>query len=194
MKIIDFISRFFNDIYNKAIIKKSKVYVGNNVNILGRIKIAKSTEGFISIGNNVRINSGKNYNIIGGDVCTTLLSIGSGRIIIGNNTGISNTTIVAQTEVFIGDNVKIGGSTKIYDTDFHSINYENRMMDKDPDIKTKKVEIQDGAFIGAHTIILKGVTIGKLSVIGAGSVVTKSIPENEVWAGNPAVFIKKIGG
>lgn len=192
MKIINCILRFFDSAYNKTIIKKSGVCVGSNVNILGRIKIVKSAEGFISLGNNVRINSGKNYNTIGGDVHTTLLSIGNGRIIIGNNTGISNTTIVAQSEVSIGDNVRIGGSVKIYDTDFHSIDFENRMQAKDPDIKTKKVEIQDGVFIGAHSIILKGVTIGKFSVIGAGSVVTKNIPENEVWAGNPAVFIKKI--
>lgn len=46
--------------------------------------------------------------------------------------------------------------------------------------------------MGAHTIILKGVHIGKGAVIGAGSVVTKNIPENEIWAGNPAKFIKKV--
>lgn len=46
--------------------------------------------------------------------------------------------------------------------------------------------------IGACSIVLKGVTIGKNSVVGAGSVVTKSIPDNEVWAGNPAKFIRKV--
>ena len=57
---------------------------------------------------------------------------------------------------------------------------------------TKPVEIKDGVFVGAHSIILKGVTIGEGSIIGAGSVVTKSIPAGEVWAGNPAKFIRKI--
>lgn len=62
----------------------------------------------------------------------------------------------------------------------------------DPGIKSKPILIKEGAFIGAHAIVLKGVTIGKYSVIGAGSVITKDIPDNEVWAGNPARFIKKL--
>lgn len=55
----------------------------------------------------------------------------------------------------------------------------------------RAVTIREGAFIGAHCVILKGVTIGKNAVVGAGSVVTKSIPDNEIWAGNPAKFIRK---
>ena len=57
---------------------------------------------------------------------------------------------------------------------------------------TIPVVIKDGAFIGAHCIILKGVSIGEKSVVGAGSVVTKSIPDGEIWAGNPAKFIRRI--
>lgn len=54
-----------------------------------------------------------------------------------------------------------------------------------------KVLIKEGAYIGCNTIICKPVTIGKWAVVGAGSVVTKDIPAGEVWAGNPARFIKK---
>ena len=52
------------------------------------------------------------------------------------------------------------------------------------------VHIKRHAWIGARTIICQGVTIGENAVVGAGSVVTKDIPNNEVWAGNPARFIK----
>lgn len=87
----------------------------------------------------------------------------------------------------------IGGNCKIYDTDFHSIDYTNRMKKPDPTVKCEPVHIKQGAFIGACAVILKGVTIGEKSVVGAGSVVTKSIPDGEIWAGNPAKFIRKIG-
>jgi len=53
------------------------------------------------------------------------------------------------------------------------------------------VHIKRGAFIGARTIITKPCTIGNNSIIGAGSVITKDVPDNEIWAGNPARFIKK---
>lgn len=82
------------------------------------------------------------------------------------------------------------GGTKIYDTDFHWLDFEKRIRETGG--KTSPVTIKDGAFIGGSCIILKGVTIGEKSVIGAGSVVTKSVPDGEMWAGNPAKFIRKL--
>ena len=58
--------------------------------------------------------------------------------------------------------------------------------------RNEPVFIADNVFIGAHVTVLKGVTIGENSIIGACSVVTKHVPANEIWAGNPARFIKKI--
>ncbi len=55
-----------------------------------------------------------------------------------------------------------------------------------------QVIIKEGAFLGMNTLVVKPVTIGKKAVIGAGSVVTKDIPDGEIWAGNPARYIKKI--
>lgn len=59
-----------------------------------------------------------------------------------------------------------------------------------PDLREIQVHIKENAFIGARTIICKPVTIGKNAIVGAGSVVTKDIPDNEIWAGNPARFIR----
>lgn len=57
---------------------------------------------------------------------------------------------------------------------------------------SKPIVIKRGAFIGASTIILKGVTVGVYSVVAAGTIVTKNIPDGELWGGAPAHFIKKI--
>lgn len=113
-------------------------------------------------------------------------------LVIGNNVGITATTIMCFNRVTIGNNVLLGVGVHIYDTDFHSINPGDRLDGNNQSVSTRPVTIGDNVFIGAFTIILKGVTIGYNSVVGAGSVVTKNIPSNEVWAGNPAKFIRKI--
>lgn len=190
IKILKSILSIFNNVYNYIILKIKKVKYNNGLVINGRLSVHGS--GFIQIGSKVVLNSSPASNPIGGQGKTFLKAEGRGQILIGNNVGISNSAICAFDCVTIEDNVMIGGSCKIYDTDFHSINYENRMMNPDPDIKSRPVIIKKGAFIGAHSIILKGVTIGERAVIGAGSVVTKDVGENEIWAGNPARFIRRI--
>lgn len=115
-----------------------------------------------------------------------------GRIEIGNKVGITSSVFAARERITIEDEVYIGAGCKIYDNDFHAIRYEDRIINGDSIIAIKPVFIKRGAFIGADSTILKGVTIGEKSVVGAGSVVSKDIPTGEIWAGNPARFIRKI--
>src|SRR5690606_35900711 len=68
-----------------------------------------------------------NYNVIGGDVRTNLIVEKGCKLIIGNNVGISNSTIVCHKSIVIEDNVLIGGGCKVYDTDFHSICLSQRI-------------------------------------------------------------------
>lgn len=164
------------------------------IKLLGKV----STNGFmnilnmnkISIGNNTRFISGYG-NYVGGECKTSLQTGEKGEIIIGNNVGISNAILVSQVCIKIDDYVFIGGGTKIYDNDFHSV-ILNERLNNPTYIPSAPVHIKEGAFIGGHSIILKGVTIGKNAVVGAGSVVTKSIPDNEIWAGAPAKKIKNL--
>lgn len=176
--------------FNKCILRIRHAEVASNVKTFGRLFIRG--KGSIRIGNNVRIVSCREMNPIGGDVKTVLYAKQGGKIQIGSNTGLSNTAIIAKSEIIIGDNVLIGANCKIYDHNFHSLNFEERMLPGEQGDVSRPVHICDGAFIGAHSIILKGVTIGEKSVIGAGSVVTRSVPAGEIWAGNPAQFIRKI--
>lgn len=182
---------------NLIIMKFKHVKCGKNLKIRGILYIKNglinpfTKNKNIIIGDNVRINSSRASNPIGGQTKTIINVSKNGKVIIGQGTGISNTAIVSHNNIKIGNNVFIGSGCKIYDTDFHSIYSDNR-LNNNIGVKTKPISIGDEVFIGSHCIILKGVTIGEKSVIGAGSVVTKDIPKGEVWGGNPAQFIKKI--
>lgn len=163
--------------------------IGKNFRSCGLIRVRN--RGKIVIGDKVTINSAPMANPIGGQGWTILVAQKGAKITIGDGSGISNCAIFAAKGVTIGRQVMIGAGVKIYDTDFHPVDFTARMENKPP--KKAAVTIENGAFIGAHSIILKGVTIGEKSVIGAGSVVTGNVPANEIWAGNPARFIRKIG-
>ncbi|MAV61039.1 MAG: hypothetical protein CMQ83_01595 [Gammaproteobacteria bacterium] len=94
---------------------------------------------------------------------------------------------MAAEKIQIGDACMIAHGVYISDADWHGI-YDRAQ----PVGITKPIHIKDNVWIGDSAIICKGVTIGKNSIIGAGSVVTKDIPENSIYAGNPAKFIKNL--
>jgi acetyltransferase-like isoleucine patch superfamily enzyme len=145
------------------------------------------TELFGNIGNNVNID--------------TPFYCDYGRhISVGNNVIINiNCTFVDCNKIEIGNNVLIASNVQIY-TATHSTDVNERLVanwDSDsglPFFRTfaLPINIEDNVWIGGGVIILPGVTIGKNSVIGAGSVVTKSIPANSVAVGNPCKVIRKI--
>ena len=111
-----------------------------------------------------------------------------GEIIIGKYSLITpGVRIMAAEKIEIGDACMIAHGAYISDADWHGI-YDRAK----PVGTTKPVFIKENVWIGDSAIICKGVTIGKNSIIGAGSVVTKDVDENCVYAGNPATFIKKL--
>lgn len=165
-----------------------RTQIGKNFRSCGLIRVRNRGE--IVIGNKVTINSAPMANPIGGQGRTILVAQKGAKIAIGDGSGLSNCAIFASEGVTIGKQVMLGAGVKIYDTDFHPVDFAQRMENKPA--KKAAVTIADGAFIGAHAIILKGASIGRRSVIGAGSVVTGRVPDNEIWAGNPAKFIRKI--
>ncbi len=158
--------------------------------IAGRIIIRG--KGHLKLGKNTILTSNRFKNPVGlANNCMFYIAP-TASITINNNVGITTSLLYAYKSITIEDNVLIGGGCQIYDTDFHSIEYEDRVSKTNKKIISKSIRIKEGAFIGASSIILKGVTVGKHSIIAAGSIVTKSVPDYQIWGGNPAKFIKNI--
>ncbi len=120
------------------------------------------------------------------------------HIFIGNQVIINmNCTFVDNNIIEIGDNVLIASNVQLYTATHSTKVYERIVEDWDKGMEICKtyalpIKIGNGVWIGGGAIILPGVTIGENSVIGAGSIVTHSIPDNCIAVGNPCRVIKHI--
>lgn len=179
-----------NQWLNRLDLWRKRVTLEETPTIYGRLYLRGN--GSITMGRAVKINSAFWANSVGLAPHTSLETFAPGRLIIGSRVGLSNCVISAKTLIQIGSGVFIGGGVQIFDHDFHSLYATYRRLRPDPDIQTRPIVIGDEVFIGTRSIITKGSTIGARSVIGAGSVVSGTVPPDEIWAGNPARFIKKI--
>lgn len=158
--------------------------------ILGKVHITGS--GRITIGDNFIMTSGEYINPISSNIQGCFYTDDPEAIIsIGDNVGMSSTHIWIHKGLTIGNNVKIGANVLFMDTDCHPLDYYVRRTSNDGTYSAPII-IEDDVWIGAHSIVLKGVTIGARSVIGAGSVVTKSIPADCIAAGNPCKVIRTL--
>lgn len=146
--------------------------------------------GVVSLGNNVMFNT---YTDQSWNSKCKLIVLVHATLTIGDNSGMNGVMIYCSKKVVIGNHVKIGGGTRISDSNHHSLDFKIRRTSKDSKLaKSSPIIIGDDVFIGANCYIGKGVTIGARSFVTAGSVVVKSILSDEIWGGNPAIFIKKI--
>lgn len=143
------------------------------------------TRGKPNIENTGRIEIGNYFHLNSKNVACDIVAMPNGRVSIGDEVFINyGTSIVAQQEVRIGDRVRIGPYCMIHDTDFHVIDDFYRIPQAQP------VVIEDGVWLAAKVIILKGSLIGEGSIIGAGSVVSGIIPPHCLAAGSPARVVK----
>jgi acetyltransferase-like isoleucine patch superfamily enzyme len=148
----------------------------------------------IRIGEATVINNLLRENPAGISHRTVLVASGPhARLDIGCHVGISGAILFCTSEITIGDYVNIGVGARIYDTDFHPLDFLSRRANLPSEIKSAPVRICEDVFIGANVLILKGVTIGPRTIIGASSVVTRSLPPDVIAAGNPARIIRDIG-
>ena len=175
------------------------VEYGKNFKVFNKIYLIG--KGAIKIGNDFMFTSGDCINPISRNLRGCIYTEPHSKITIGDRVGISSSSFWISKELTIGNDVKIGADTLVIDTDSHQIDYRLRKMipHNSEEIKylksriqSKTITIEDDVWIGAKCIILKGVTIGARSIVGAGSVVTKDIPSDCIAAGNPCKVIKHL--
>ena len=167
---------------------------GNNCIIHGYLNLRLAPSYTLRIGDDFYMSSGNHINPLARNIQGHICINKGAKLIIGDRVGMSSPVIWAHKSIIIGNNVKLGANVTIMDSDAHSMNYlYRRELSVDMAHKADaEVVIEDDVFIGMNTIVLKGVTIGARSVIGAGSVVVKSIPADCIAAGNPAKVIKRL--
>lgn len=191
--IIYLCNRLFDNIRTFLIFNGNGVIHGN-YKTMGVPRIITPRRASIIIGDGLYLCNSTSANLIGYNYPCVFTTVGDAFIRIGNNVGISQSVFIAHSNITIGDNVRVGSGCKFYTSDFHSLDYLQRRNDlnKNIQIQSKPIKIGDDVFLGAGTTVLKGVSIGAKSIIGACSLVTKDIPEGEIWGGVPAKFIRKI--
>jgi acetyltransferase-like isoleucine patch superfamily enzyme len=168
--------------------------LGTGFRSTGAIRIKARTAESIILGNHVTLLAHWRSNRVGLSGPVILHTWDGGKIEIGDHTGASSVVISSRSGVKIGKHCNIGGNVRIFDHDFHALDAEVRRGPRGcDDCATRPISIGDDVFIGANSIILKGVTIGNRAVIGAGSVVTRDVPADSIAAGNPAILIRRHG-
>lgn len=189
------IGRYCYQLYALAYIKASKVDCDDifSLRFNGRASLRFQKKSIVKIGDGFVCNSTPRY-VIDNGLCSKIFVASGAKLTIGENSGISNTVIQCWRQIDIGSNVNIGAGCLLLDTDFHCVEWEKRLDRKTDFLNSKRapIQIEDSVFIGARSIILKGVRIGARSIISAGSVVTKDIPSDCIAAGNPCEIVRRL--
>lgn len=170
------------------------VEIGEEVRFTAGPIITRAPSSRITLGNRVHLISSPRAAVLGIAHRTILRTKAAGAIIeLGDDVGVTGGAIVAAHRVTIGYGSMLGANVLITDTDFHPIDSADRRYAPRPESVPKDaVRIGRNVFIGTGCIVLKGVSIGDNSVVGAGSVVSSSIPANSIAAGVPARVLRAI--
>lgn len=132
------------------------------------------------------INIGRRFLVRGFHCRSEIGAVKHGELTIGNNVFVNQgCSIVAHHRISIGDDCLIGDFSTILDTSHHE-------LAPGLGIQTEPVEIGNNVWIGRNCVVLPGVQIGNNSVVAAGSIVTRDVPENHLVAGNPAKFVREL--
>lgn len=191
-KITNALGRFLIEPWMRLVMALNGIRWGRGWRFYGAPIIQKHRNSVMRFGDGFSLRSSPQSNPLGIHHPVILSTLRAGATLeIGADFGMSGGSICVAERISIGSNVAVGANTVIVDTDFHPLRPQDRQSDPQGG-KTAPVVIEDNVFIGMNCLILKGVRIGRNSVIGAGSVVSRDVPANVIAAGNPAATIGKL--
>lgn len=195
-KIINF---FLNKLISPILRYKGNISVEENTIFLNNFNIINSNFNQVDIGKE---------SIIG---ATIIFENKGGNVSIGDRVYIGDSKIICKSSITFENDILVAWGVIFYDHNSHSLDYKNRQKDirqvlfdhknyggnylinKDwSDVESRPIVIKNNAWIGMHSFIMKGVTIGEGAIVAAGSVVTKDVPPFTIVAGNPARVVKQI--
>lgn len=154
--------------------------------------IQKHRRSHMTFGDGLQLRSTARSNPLGSNHPVVLVTWkAASHLEVGADFAMTGGSVCAADRIVIGSHVTVGANAVITDTDFHPVDYEQRKS-RPSGGPTATVTIEDDVFIGMNSLILKGVSIGRGSVIGAGSVVTTDVPPGVIVAGNPARVVRKL--
>lgn len=204
VKALRFCSKICSSLYigwNKIYFFLNNIKYGKNFRVFNHLYLKIHVGALVQIGNNCTIMSGAGLNPLSRNIKTCIYVGKKATLKLGNDVGISSSTLWVKESVSIGNSVAIGADFIIMDTDAHNLDWKIRCSEETNEYgesvdmvtaASAPIVIEDNVLVGARCIILKGVTIGARSIIGSGSIVTKDIPSDCIAAGNPCKVIKSI--
>lgn len=151
-------------------------------------------DGIPEVYGHLEINVGANVTMHGTSTLASARIFKNPRLTIGDRSHCgAHFTAVVGADVTIGSDVLIANRVHIFAYDSHPLDMEARALHLPADASTSRpVVIEDKAWIGCGSFILKGVTVGRGAIVAAGSVVTKDVPPQTVVAGNPARVVRDL--
>ncbi len=181
-------------VYPSWKLRRKGVVLGAGNRFWGDPIVSLAARSEIRIGSCCVLCSRSDKTALGVNHPIVLRTLRSGaKLQIGDKVQMSGATVCCADQITIGDRVFFGANVVVSDTDFHALDPKWRNSCHDAEqARVQSVSIGNDVFIGMNAVILKGVECGTGAVIGAGSVVTKSVDEYMIVAGNPAQVIGRV--
>ena len=165
----------------------SGVKLPASIFLTGRSFIVCKKGGVLRVGEGVTIHSARFCNPVMNHRTTLAVVAPEAELVIGNSVGMSGVTVICSTRVEVGQGTLLGADCLILDNDLHlpclsGIGWKGTYGSSEGGLP---IIIEPYCFVGARSMILKGVTLGQGSVVAAGAVVTKSVPPYSLVYGSP---------